>query len=138
MSLGSAHEGYEYQDLLTAYFILAEILHNHEADFIIDRKVSANDTFDDLTAGISLNSLIEGTINESNRSVLNRLPLFHEACSSGRSYNKPPPCPEDLKLICPLTNWYPCFNSWLSESKSPLLYRITTLPFSIEVVSLII
>lgn len=49
MSLNAAHEGYEYQDLLTAYFILSEILNNNDARFIIDRKITIGDAFDDLT-----------------------------------------------------------------------------------------
>ena len=71
MSLGSAHEGYEYQDLLTAYFILAEILHNHEADFIIDRKVSANDAFDDLTI-VQKGSTLKRQIKHSNNHTLQK------------------------------------------------------------------
>ena len=48
MALASAHEGYEYQDLLTAYFILNEILHEREAEFVIDRKEYESDNIDDL------------------------------------------------------------------------------------------
>ena len=48
MALTSAHEGYEYQDLLTAYFILSEILQEREAEFIIDRKEYEGDNIDDL------------------------------------------------------------------------------------------
>jgi hypothetical protein len=49
MLLNFAHEGYEYQDLLTAYFILNEILHGNESTFHIDKKLSSIDAFDDLT-----------------------------------------------------------------------------------------
>ncbi len=49
MELNSAHEGYEYQDLLTAYFILDEILRGNESIFHIDKKLSSTDAFDDLT-----------------------------------------------------------------------------------------
>ncbi len=49
MSLNTAHEGYEYQDLLTAYFILQEILNEHYAVFKIDTKEHSDDKFDDLT-----------------------------------------------------------------------------------------
>lgn len=52
MSLNSAHEGYDYQDLLTSYFILKEILEGHFTSvFTIDKKnTSAGvlDKFDDL------------------------------------------------------------------------------------------
>lgn len=49
MSLNAAHEGYEYQDLLTVYYILSEILNGNNANFIIDRKLNPDDAFDDLT-----------------------------------------------------------------------------------------
>lgn len=48
MALATAHEGYEYQDLLTGYFILNEILEERNAEFIIDRKEYDNDKIDDL------------------------------------------------------------------------------------------
>lgn len=39
MSLNNAHEGYDYQDLLTSYFILKEILNgNNNTTFYIDKK----------------------------------------------------------------------------------------------------
>ncbi|WP_418637293.1 ATP-binding protein [Winogradskyella sp.] len=49
MGLNTAHEGYEYQDLLTAYFILAWILEDEESSFFIDKKEFDSDRFDDLT-----------------------------------------------------------------------------------------
>ena len=49
MALNTAHEGYEYQDLLTTYFILREILNEHDAEFYIDKKEHSDDKFDDLT-----------------------------------------------------------------------------------------
>lgn len=49
MKLNSAHEGYEYQDLLTVYFILSEILNGYNSIFIIDKKLNPEDAFDDLT-----------------------------------------------------------------------------------------
>lgn len=49
MALNSAHQGYEYQDWLTAYFVLSEMLSGNDATFIIDKKISATDAFDDLT-----------------------------------------------------------------------------------------
>jgi len=48
MSLNKAHEGYEYQDLLSVYFILQEILQENESQFTIDRKEFADDKLDDL------------------------------------------------------------------------------------------
>ena len=49
MSLNNAHEGYDYQDLLTSYFILKEILGgNKNSLFLIDKKHTSNDRFDDL------------------------------------------------------------------------------------------
>ncbi|UHJ59469.1 ATP-binding protein [Vibrio furnissii] len=52
MSLNNAHEGYDYQDLITSYFILEEILNgNRESIFSIDKKHtkgSTPDRFDDL------------------------------------------------------------------------------------------
>lgn len=49
MSLSKAHEGYEYQDLLSCYFILNEILNENQSEFYIDRKVGPDDRLDDLT-----------------------------------------------------------------------------------------
>lgn len=49
MPLNTAHEGYEYQDLLTAFFILEEILNENLSVFKIDNKEHADDKFDDLT-----------------------------------------------------------------------------------------
>lgn len=48
MGLEKAHEGYEYQDLLTAYFILNEILEETDSEFYIDKKEFAGDRIDDL------------------------------------------------------------------------------------------
>lgn len=49
MSLNHAHEGYEYQDLLTCYFILKEALSgNLDSIFSIDKKNVSNDRFDDI------------------------------------------------------------------------------------------
>ncbi|MDN3585656.1 hypothetical protein QWY86_03190 [Pedobacter aquatilis] len=49
MALSNAHEGYEYQDLLTCYFILQEILEENRSSFLIDRKEFSGDKIDDLT-----------------------------------------------------------------------------------------
>lgn len=48
MELNKAHEGYEYQDLLSAYFILKEILNETDSQFTIDRKEFGDDKLDDL------------------------------------------------------------------------------------------
>lgn len=48
MTLDKAHEGYEYQDLLTVYFILNEIFEETNSEFIIDRKEFEGDKLDDL------------------------------------------------------------------------------------------
>lgn len=52
MALNSAHEGYEYQDLITSFFILKNILSGRNSTFTIDRKnIEGSDTldkFDDL------------------------------------------------------------------------------------------
>ncbi|MDP8171084.1 hypothetical protein QJU96_07260 [Pasteurella skyensis] len=52
MKLNNAHEGYDYQDLLTSYFILREILEgNINSIFTIDKKNTPTDIpdrFDDL------------------------------------------------------------------------------------------
>ena len=49
MSLKYAHEGYEYQDLLSAYYILREIINRNNCQFYIDIKEINEDKFDDLT-----------------------------------------------------------------------------------------
>ena len=49
MTLESAHKGYEYQDLLTAVFIIEELIKSNDSKFIIDRKDNEFDKFDDLT-----------------------------------------------------------------------------------------
>ena len=48
MALEKAHAGYEYQDLVTAFFILKEILAENESEFIIDKKEFHGDRIDDL------------------------------------------------------------------------------------------
>lgn len=48
MGLEKAHEGYEYQDLLTAFIILKEILGENESEFVIDKKEFDGDRIDDL------------------------------------------------------------------------------------------
>lgn len=49
MGLDKAHKGYSYQDLLTCYFVLKDILNGNEKNkFSIDKKFIENDRFDDL------------------------------------------------------------------------------------------
>jgi len=47
--LNKAHEGYEYQDLLTCYFILTEIEQDQRSEFTIDKKEFQGDRLDDLS-----------------------------------------------------------------------------------------
>jgi len=49
MPLNKAHEGYEYQDLLAAFFILKDILDENVSTFKIDTKEFPEDKIDDLT-----------------------------------------------------------------------------------------
>ena len=68
MSLNTAHEGYEYQDLLTAFFILKEILDENVSNFQIDVKNYDDDKFDDLT--ITNNSgIFKKQIKYSNETI---------------------------------------------------------------------
>lgn len=52
LSLNNAHEGYDYQDLITSYFVLKEVLDgNLDSFFSIDKKNTTGnipDRFDDL------------------------------------------------------------------------------------------
>lgn len=45
--LSSAHRGYQYQDLVTAYFLAQSIVHEFE-EITVDRKRYEGDRFDDL------------------------------------------------------------------------------------------
>lgn len=68
MPLNTAHEGYEYQDLLTAYFILDEILSGYDSSFKIDVKEHDKDKFDDLTI-INQSGTFRKQIKYSNETV---------------------------------------------------------------------
>lgn len=72
MALSNAHEGYEYQDLLTCYFILQEILNENVSEFFIDRKEFADDKIDDLTI-IRQDKKIKKQIKYSNADSNHRL-----------------------------------------------------------------
>lgn len=49
MGLSDAHKGYEYQDLITSYFIVQDLLKGKDSKFLIDKKEYDSDKFDDLT-----------------------------------------------------------------------------------------
>jgi transcriptional regulator of met regulon len=72
MPLNAAHEGYEYQDLLTSYFILKEILDGNDSSFKIDTKEYPNDKFDDLTITNSL-GILKKQIKYSNEKTNRQL-----------------------------------------------------------------
>lgn len=68
MALNYAHEGYEYQDLLTVYFILKELIYDRNSKFIIDKKDNDKDKFDDLKI-ISKGLVQQKQIKYSNEDV---------------------------------------------------------------------
>jgi hypothetical protein len=73
LSLNTAHEGYAYQDLLTIYFILKELLKgNKNTIFSIDKKHINNDRFDDLVIKNGTN-IQRKQIKYSNDSVARKL-----------------------------------------------------------------
>lgn len=80
MGLGSAHKGYEYQDLLTAYFIISQMLNNSKATFNIDKKENEDDKFDDLTIKTD-DLIIKRQVKYSESKVLEKSDL------SGNSYD---------------------------------------------------
>jgi hypothetical protein len=49
MALSRPHEGYEYQDLLTAYFIWNDLLAESNSGITIDTKEFDHDKIDALT-----------------------------------------------------------------------------------------
>lgn len=84
MALHSAHEGYEYQDLLTAYTILHWILEDVESTFLIDVKEYDEDKFDDLTIRNS-EGYFKRQIKYSNQSISHS--LSKGDLSTAGSYN---------------------------------------------------
>lgn len=74
MGLEFAYKGYEYQDLLSAYYIIKEMFYENEAVFTIDKKESKNDKFDDLTIRTKA-SVIKRQIKYSENKVLNKSDL---------------------------------------------------------------
>ncbi len=71
MSLEHAHKGYEYQDLLSALFIVEQLLTTNNAKFKIDKKESKNDKFDDITI-ISDNGTFKRQIKYSEDKILGK------------------------------------------------------------------
>lgn len=76
MTLRTAHEGYEYQDLLTVFFILKEILDENDSHFKIDIKEYSEDKFDDLTITNS-SGVFKKQIKYSNEITNERLQKKH-------------------------------------------------------------
>ncbi|MBU3209067.1 ATP-binding protein [Clostridium algidicarnis] len=64
MGLSDAHKGYEYQDLLTSYFIINDVLKGNSSEFKVDIKEYDDDKFDDLTV-INNNEVVKRQIKYS-------------------------------------------------------------------------
>lgn len=64
MGLSDAHKGYEYQDLLTSYFIINDLLKGNSSEFKVDIKEYDDDKFDDLTV-INNNEIVKRQIKYS-------------------------------------------------------------------------
>lgn len=85
MSLNSAHEGYNYQDLLTSYFILKELLEgNWDSIFTIDKKNTSYgvpDRFDDLviTNGTNIQRKQIKYSNDSTSKILEKDDLANDS-----------------------------------------------------------
>ncbi|NGZ76909.1 P-loop domain-containing protein [Saccharibacillus alkalitolerans] len=71
MSLGLAHKGYEYQDLLSGLFIIENVLNDVDAVVKIDKKESENDKFDDFTL-VSLNNISKKQIKYSDDKIIGK------------------------------------------------------------------
>lgn len=73
LGLNNAHEGYDYQDLITSYFILKEILSgNLSSSFSVDRKNIHDDRFDDLVI-ITKKNIQRKQIKYSNENTSKKL-----------------------------------------------------------------
>jgi hypothetical protein len=82
MSLTSAHEGYEYQDLITAYFILKDLVAGVLGEFTIDKKITDDiDLFDDLT--ISRMDCLERKQFKYSNSTTNKKLIKKDLSSAG-------------------------------------------------------
>lgn len=71
MGLSDAHKGYEYQDLLTSYFIINDLLKGDSSEFKIDIKEYYDDKFDDLTI-INNNEVIKRQIKYSDNKIVEK------------------------------------------------------------------
>lgn len=71
MGLSDAHKGYEYQDLLTTYFIINNLLKGDYSEFKIDIKEYYDDKFDDLTV-INNNEVIKRQIKYSDNKIVEK------------------------------------------------------------------
>lgn len=80
MGLEYAHKGYEYQDLLSALFIIDQLLVSNNAKFKIDKKESKNDKFDDMTI-ITPSGVLKRQIKYSEDKI------FQKADLSSASYD---------------------------------------------------
>lgn len=69
MGLSDAHKGYEYQDLLTSYFIISDLLKGNLSEFKVDFKEYEDDKFDDLTV-INTNEIVKRQIKYSDDKVV--------------------------------------------------------------------
>lgn len=74
MGLENAHKGYEYQDLISALYIIEQLLISDSATFKIDQKESQNDKFDDLTI-ILPNKNIKRQVKYSEDKILKKADL---------------------------------------------------------------
>ncbi|WGE64059.1 hypothetical protein NYR75_04345 [Actinobacillus equuli subsp. haemolyticus] len=85
MSLNNAHEGYQYQDLLCAYFILKEVILGHfDAVLTFDEKHIKDDRFDDLVIenGNSIQRKQIKYSNDINEKVLSKDDLSNDSGTS--------------------------------------------------------
>ncbi len=64
MGLSDANKGYEYQDLLTSYFIINDLLQGNSSEYKVDIKEYDDDKFDDLTV-INNNEVVKRQIKYS-------------------------------------------------------------------------
>ncbi len=69
MGLSDAHKGYEYQDLLTSYFIIDDLLKCNSSEFKVDVKEYNDDKFDDLTV-INKNGVVKRQIKYSDNKTV--------------------------------------------------------------------
>lgn len=79
MGLLTAHKGYEYQDLLSAFHIIKIMLSYDNATFKIDQKETNNDKFDDLTI-ITDKLIMKRQIKYSDNKVLEKADLSSKRC----------------------------------------------------------